>query len=163
MTGNGERPTDGVLSARIEEVAGEVATVRRGVGELSEAIAALAVQAARVRPIHWPDLQTVEHAERYGELLAWMREVFVERYAVEAEALTECWWRHPAAVDLLTATWQSWVMVYRNPASGTGAAVTWQQVTLPTTTARLRLLLGNCQRQHVDDPDVRAMVTGGWG
>jgi hypothetical protein len=160
---NGQRPGVAILGGRVDALERDLATVRQAVTDLTEAINALAVQAARSRPIHWPDLAGDEHAARHAELLAWMREVLVERYPMDAEALTPCWWQHPTAVDLLTATWQSWMGVYRNPAASVTSQVAWQHVTLPTTSARLRVVLGNCARQHVDDPHQPELVTGGWG
>jgi len=164
VSGNGDRPADRMLRGRVDELDRDLQVTRAAVKALSESITAMAVQAARVRPIHWPDLPNDQHAARYTELLAWMREVLVERYPFDAEALTPCWWRHPTAVDLLTAAWQSWTAVYRNPAASVDRQVTWQHTTRPTTTFQLRLALSNCSgAKHVDDPHQPELVTGAWG
>jgi len=107
---------------------GEIKTLRRtlvalarSVTELSERVDELTPKAPDVtaHAFWWPDL-TADAAEKaWGVLATWVEAVIVERYR---QSIKPCWYRHPGAVDLLSATRLAWAAAYRTEASPTAVA-----------------------------------------
>jgi hypothetical protein len=98
-----------------------VLALAQGVTKLSERVDELAPKTPDVMAgaFWWPDLTAQAAEKAWGVLGSWVEDVIVERYH---ESIKPCWYRHPRAVDLLSAMRQAWAAAYRTDAPPTAAA-----------------------------------------
>jgi hypothetical protein len=99
-----------------------------------------------------------EHEKRWGEFLSWLRDVLARRYPADAATLAECWRKHPAAVDALTAAWLTWQAAYLNRAAEPRDAATWQVQWRPQLVALAAAELSRCR--HAREHKALATVPG---
>lgn len=133
--GGGADPTPrggdryGVVPASLEEVAAEVALLRVDVDDLSAAVMQLAAdEERRVGPSRW-SWRHADHAsaaqlwEELSDFVDWL----VGRYQLTTEAATvpPCWYRHPVAVEELTALMAAWRVAYHGPSAPRDDLVAW--------------------------------------
>lgn len=121
-------------TARILAMQGDVRQLRdrfdtledqvSGIAEAIEELGARQKQ-SKPAPAHWPAMGE-EGAERWTELLTWLRDVLAARYPADARRLTPCWEQHPATVDALTSLWLTWQASYLNRAADARDAADWQ-------------------------------------
>jgi hypothetical protein len=115
--------------AVLREQTGDVSKVRQELDELGEGVADLASRVSRLvsspsmdgrpRPYWLPALEG-EAAERAWRVLGgWVSDVVVGRYQ---HSVKPCWYRHPLAVDILTACYLAWSAAYNEQAAATAPA-----------------------------------------
>ncbi|MEE4546251.1 hypothetical protein V2S66_30335 [Streptomyces sp. V4-01] len=87
-----------------------------------------------------------------AEWLGWLH----TRYPL-ADDLPACWWRHPAAVDTVTALHNAWSAAYEGAGADGRAQLEWQTRWLPAALTAVRAWLpASCfQGAHSDDPAAR--------
>ena len=114
-------------------------------------------------PWAWAHLDSEEQRALFEELREWV-DWMVVRYHVSNEAyrLQPCWYRHPVAVEELTALMVAWKAEYSQPKASTGLT-TWHSQSLWPALLRLNndlKLFTACQREgaHVAK-DVEPEVT----
>src|SRR4051812_21801924 len=96
----------------------------------------------------WPDLAAEAAEVAWCVLATWVEDVIVERYC---ESIKPCWYRHPRAVDLLTAMRLAWAAAYRTDATPTAAAE-WHDRWLPHLWRLVEQETNSCtEREHRPD------------
>jgi hypothetical protein len=138
------------LSRQVEAVRAEVAglaTLASRVRTLADRVAELAAvrsgDGTAVAPVSWFDLDADRAASALVELTRWIRTV-LSHYTVASRELTDCWHRHPAAVDGLLALRSSWQSAYHGPGARPESAVDWHIRQLPGLADLLREELRAC-------------------
>ncbi|MEU8244062.1 hypothetical protein AB0C07_37890 [Actinoplanes missouriensis] len=116
-------------------------------------------------------------AQLWEELISWVNWL-VPRYELTGEAapIAPCWYRHPVAVEELTALMASWQAAYQGrPETPRDDLIAWHDRWLWPTIDRLQARAGwrGCidHKQHQDrilrswdpDPDMAATVAGWTG
>lgn len=98
------------------------------------------------KPVDW---LTVTGAERFAawQGLAMFVETLVFRYNLQMD-IRPCWWRHPGAVEELTALWHTRVASYGED-TNLKAAMSWQD-TMHRSRDRLRPMFVSCRDEHID-------------
>ncbi|BCJ46183.1 hypothetical protein GCM10010168_51320 [Actinoplanes ianthinogenes] len=152
-------------------IAEEVALLRLDVDDLTAAVEQLSA-APGSRRWSWRDADAETAAHLWAELIDWV-DWLVPRYDLTGTAATipPCWFRHPIAVEELTALMASWHAAYRDgPAEPRDDLVAWHDRWLWPTVDRLQARAGwrGCvdNRVHQDrparawapDPQVAAFV-----
>lgn len=108
-------------------------------------------QAEAVEAWVWVDMAPDIAQERLEHLQAWMARVLVHHPRV-VSVLHPCWYRHPAAVQMLLDVCRSWDHAYlRNPLAP-HLSLTWWQRDLPCLERELARELGHCTGVR-HDPD----------
>jgi hypothetical protein len=140
------------LRGDLREVTGVVADVGLKVDELAAAMDDLqreAVGTARSAWC-WPDLDDKAAERAWETLTTWMRTYLLERYPLTRRELYPCWYRHPDAVDALSALFATWHGAYRNPEADPDRAGAWLERWLPAALRQLHEALHSCTRkEHV--------------
>lgn len=144
----------GEMQRRLYELTQRVANLE----ELSTAVEELAAELNRRRysepaGIAWLDLDSANQSRATLDALqAWMSTVLTH-YPAIVRLLRPCWYRHPAAVQLLLDLRDSWLLAYRaddDPA--VNRRMTWTCSDLPRVEERLAHEMSRCTSvQH--DPD----------
>lgn len=102
-------------------------------------------------PVRWAELKPAERAALWPEFVAWVIWV-ADRYEVTNDQLPrQCWWRHGAVVEELTALWTSHQSAYA-PGEDAGSAPHLWQDALARAIERIgRLWVGACRNGHHRD------------
>jgi hypothetical protein len=156
------------LASEMQSLAAQVVALRTQVGGLAtmaNQVAALADRVAElaavgsegsgaVGPTSWFDADPERAATDLVYLAGWVYEV-LSQYRTVAQQLTDCWRRHPAAVEGLLALRAAWFAAYRRPGARPGAAVDWHIRLLPGVVDLLREELRACsESNHAPGGDV---------
>jgi len=150
------------LPGRVEEVGEDGAQVRRLLGELSEAVAALGRRPKAVPAPSWlllpDDPQVVERV--LGELCSWLHAVFL-RYPDGTGALPECWMRHPDVVEELLWLMHAWCAAYQGATASVQLAGDWHDRQRPGVVRRILRSAGSCSAEkHLTRPEWDQYPTG---
>jgi hypothetical protein len=130
----------GSLRARLDQGSGREALIRLEIKKLGEKIDdATAKRKADDPPAPaWLGLSPDEHADRLGELRAWVEQVGFGQYPGYFERLKKCWSAHREAVIELSTLMTEWVRIYGDPGNGPlQDALVWNDKWLPGVLARL--------------------------
>lgn len=157
-------PEGTVLLALVEEqqnLSERLDALSTAVDELGAAHTELAkevhAKASRRRAPWWPLLSPEERAERWAQLVGWLRHTLLPRQPGFAVALepghagrdaTACWFRHPDVVDDLTVLYALWRAAYVEPSASALNAAEWLDRWVPTTRRRVTDALKGCTRDH---------------
>ncbi len=135
------------LDRELAQVRADVAALDRiteRVRVLADRVTELtAVRSASAGSTSWFDVGPDRAGVELTALSRWVSHVLM-RYRVGSDALTDCWRRHPAAVEALLALHSAWNAAYRNPTGRADAAVDWHIRLLPGTVGVLRDELRAC-------------------
>lgn len=102
-------------------------------------------------PVRWDDLPPAKRAKLWPEFVAWVIWL-ADRYELTTDQVPrQCWWRHGAVVEELTALWTSHQSAYAADMDGGSAPYLWQDA-LGRAIERIgRYWLGTCRNgQHKD-------------
>lgn len=101
----------------------------------------------------WRELGAEEAGALWGELEDWLGWLH-SRYPLRGR-LPACWWRHPAAVEEVTALYRAWRAAYGDPHAARYLPLDWHARWLPAALERIRAWVPSSCRagQHVDDHD----------
>lgn len=113
-------------------------------------------------PYCWRYVSAAEARGLWIRLREWVDWVNVRYFASSWESIRPCWFRHPAAVEELTALWAAWESAYRAPddgGEGFSDAALWWHEKLHTVVLRLwDKQFAECKAGH-QEPDVYERTT----
>jgi Protein of unknown function (DUF2934) len=162
------------LATKVTAMRGDItdqAAILASLDGLDETVAELAAQISalapaiemdngyRLRaPVKWWSISPEEKAEAVAHLRAWVQDVYVPGFGRMAEALPECWSRHPfclLTVEYLSELWCLFQL--REPRTTSSLANLAELVTriLPTAVAQMAAECKGC-----DHPSGRIPVNG---
>lgn len=133
--------------ARLEAEVADLRLLRTAVEELADRVLDDREPdgAAAVNPRAWAELGAEQARAALEELRLWMAAVLVHHPRVVG-MLRPCWYRHPAAVQLLLDARTAWLAAYRG-ADGGGAAtraLDWSRCDLPHLEEGLAREMSRC-------------------
>ena len=112
-------------------------------------------------PYCWRHVSAAEARGLWVRLREWVDWVNGRYFSSSWESIRPCWFRHPAAVEELTALWAAWEAAYRSSDEGEGFsdAALWWHEKLHTVVHRLwDEQFAECKAGH-QEPDVYERVT----
>lgn len=112
-------------------------------------------------PYCWRHVSAAEARGLWVRLREWVDWVNGRYFSSSWESIRPCWFRHPAAVEELTALWAAWESAYRASDEGEGFsdAALWWHEKLHTVVHRLwDEQFAECKARH-QEPDVYERVT----
>ncbi len=112
-------------------------------------------------PYCWKHVSASEARGLWIRLREWVDWVNARYFSSSWESIRPCWFRHPAAVEELTALWAAWEAAYRASDDGDGFsdAALWWHEKLHTVVHRLwDEQFAECKAGH-QEPDVYERVT----
>lgn len=112
-------------------------------------------------PYCWRYVSAAEARGLWVRLREWVDWVNGRYFASSWESIRPCWFRHPAAVEELTALWAAWEAAYRATDDGDGFsdAALWWHEKLHTVVHRLwDEQFAECKAGH-QEPDIYARTT----
>lgn len=112
-------------------------------------------------PYCWRYVSAAEARGLWIRLRDWVDWVNGRYFASSWESIRPCWFRHPAAVEELTALWAAWEAAYRSSDEGEGFsdAALWWHEKLHTVVHRLwDEQFAECKAGH-QEPDIYARTT----
>ncbi|BDH10474.1 hypothetical protein [Streptomyces hygroscopicus] len=100
-------------------------------------------------PVCWDDLSAEELAMLWPAFVAWVLWL-ADKYELVTDQLPrQCWWRHGAVVEELTALWTSHQSAYASGEDGGSAPYLWQDALARAIERIGRNWLGTCRNgQH---------------
>lgn len=112
-------------------------------------------------PYCWRHVSAAEARGLWVRLREWVDWVNGRYFVSSWESIRPCWFRHPAAVEELTALWAAWESAYRAPDEGEGfsdAALWWHEKLHAVVHRLWDEQFAECKAGH-QDPDVYERVT----
>ena len=112
-------------------------------------------------PYCWKHVSASEARGLWVRLREWVDWVNARYFGSSWESIRPCWFRHPAAVEELTALWAAWEAAYRakDDDDGFSDAALWWHEKLHTVVHRLwDEQFAECKAGH-QEPDVYERVT----
>lgn len=109
----------------------------------------------------WKHVSASEARGLWIRLREWVDWVNARYFSSSWESIRPCWFRHPAAVEELTALWAAWESAYRSSDEGEGFsdAALWWHEKLHTVVHRLwDEQFAECKAGH-QEPDTYARTT----
>ena len=140
------------LTAQIAQLRSEVAglaALGAQVATLADRVTALVTGlrhgsgATSEGQLSWFDADAERAASLLVDLGLWVHGV-ASQYRSVQQQLSNCWYRHPAAVESLNALRAAWFAAYRDPSARPSAAVDWHIRQLPGVADLLRDELRGC-------------------
>lgn len=119
------------------------------------------IEPAAYVPYCWKHVSASEARGLWVRLREWVDWVNARYFSSSWESIRPCWFRHPAAVEELTALWAAWESAYRASDEGEGFsdAALWWHEKLHTVVHRLwDEQFAECKAGH-QEPDVYERVT----
>ncbi|GAB2883258.1 hypothetical protein GCM10027074_59740 [Streptomyces deserti] len=100
-------------------------------------------------PVRWDELDAEERAVLWPQFVRWVIWV-ADRYEMTTDQLPrQCWWKHGAVVEELTALWTSHESAYASGEDGGSAPYLWQDALARALERMGRFWLGSCRNgQH---------------
>lgn len=120
-----------------------------------------AAEPAPYVPYCWKHVSASEAHGLWIRLREWVDWANGRYFGSSWESIRPCWFRHPAAVEELTALWAAWEAAYRATDDGDGFsdAALWWHEKLHTVVHRLwDEQFAECKAGH-QEPDVYERVT----
>lgn len=112
-------------------------------------------------PYCWRHVSAAEARGLWVRLREWVDWVNGRYFASSWESIRPCWFRHPAAVEELTALWAAWESAYRATDEGEGfsdAALWWHEKLHAVVHRLWEEQFAECKAGH-QDPDVYERAT----
>jgi hypothetical protein len=112
-------------------------------------------------PYCWKHVSASEARGLWVRLREWVDWVNGRYFASSWESIRPCWFRHPAAVEELTALWAAWESAYRAADEGEGfsdAALWWHEKLHAVVHRLWDEQFAECKAGH-QDPDVYERAT----
>lgn len=112
-------------------------------------------------PYCWRHVSAAEARGLWVRLREWVDWVNARYFSSSWESIRPCWFRHPAAVEELTALWAAWESAYRASDEGEGfsdAALWWHEKLHAVVHRLWEEQFAECKAGH-QDPDVYERVT----
>lgn len=112
-------------------------------------------------PYCWRYVSAAEARGLWVRLREWVDWVNGRYFASSWESIRPCWFRHPAAVEELTALWAAWESAYRATDEGEGfsdAALWWHEKLHAVVHRLWDEQFAECKAGH-QDPDVYERAT----
>lgn len=112
-------------------------------------------------PYCWRYVSAAEARGLWVRLREWVDWVNARYFSSSWESIRPCWFRHPAAVEELTALWAAWESAYRAPDEGEGfsdAALWWHEKLHAVVHRLWDEQFAECKAGH-QDPDVYERAT----
>ena len=149
-----EAGLDPDLAERLEELAERVAEVSNLQQQAMEA-------GSGKGPVwDWTKMTAEQAADAWGELVTWIEQVLLPRNPSMLASMpphrsgiarmggewAPCWYRHPDAVDELSALYGVWKAAFTGADASAARVAEWRDRWLPGTRARLAAILADCQR-----------------
>lgn len=142
---------------QLESVGPVPVSVSSGDAQVQETTA----EPAAYVPYCWKHVSASEARGLWIRLREWVDWVNGRYFASSWESIRPCWFRHPAAVEELTALWAAWEAAYRSSDEGEGFsdAALWWHEKLHTVVHRLwDEQFAECKAGH-QEPDVYKRAT----
>ncbi|WP_037620137.1 hypothetical protein [Streptomyces aureus] len=100
-------------------------------------------------PVRWQELDAEQHAVLWPQFVSWVIWA-ADRYEMTTDQLPrQCWWKHGAVVEELTALWTSHESAYASGEDGGSAPYLWQDALARALERMGRFWLGSCRNgQH---------------
>ena len=100
-------------------------------------------------PVRWHELDAEQHAVLWPQFVSWVIWM-ADRYEMTTDQLPrQCWWKHGAVVEELTALWTSYESAYASGEDGGSAPYLWQDALARAVERMGRFWLGSCRNgQH---------------
>ncbi|MBC9728229.1 hypothetical protein [Streptomyces sp. TRM68367] len=100
-------------------------------------------------PVRWHELAAEQHAVLWPQFVSWVIWA-ADRYEMTTDQLPrQCWWKHGAVVEELTALWTSHESAYASGEDGGSAPYLWQDALARALERLGRFWLGSCRNgQH---------------
>lgn len=148
------------LRQRIEQLesAGPVPAAVGGDYEVQDVAPA---EPAPYVPYCWKHVSASEARGLWVRLREWVDWVNARYFSSSWESIRPCWFRHPAAVEELTALWAAWESAYRASDEGEGfsdAALWWHEKLHAVVHRLWDEQFAECKAGH-QDPDVYERAT----
>lgn len=112
-------------------------------------------------PYCWRYVSAAEARGLWIRLREWVDWVNVRYFGSSWESIRPCWFRHPAAVEELTALWAAWESAYRATDDGDGfsdAALWWHEKLHAVVHRLWEEQFAECKAAH-QEPDTYARTT----
>lgn len=112
-------------------------------------------------PYCWKHVSASEARGLWVRLREWVDWVNARYFSSSWESIRPCWFRHPAAVEELTALWAAWESAYRATDDGDGfsdAALWWHEKLHAVVHRLWDEQFAECKAGH-QEPDVYERVT----
>lgn len=112
-------------------------------------------------PYCWRHVSAAEARGLWVRLREWVDWVNARYFASSWESIRPCWFRHPAAVEELTALWAAWESAYRATDEGEGfsdAALWWHEKLHAVVHRLWDEQFAECKAGH-QDPDMYERTT----
>ena len=112
-------------------------------------------------PYCWKHVSASEARGLWVRLREWVDWVNARYFSSSWESIRPCWFRHPAAVEELTALWAAWESAYRAADEGEGfsdAALWWHEKLHAVVHRLWDEQFAECKAGH-QDPDVYERAT----
>lgn len=112
-------------------------------------------------PYCWKHVSASEARGLWVRLREWVDWVNARYFSSSWESIRPCWFRHPAAVEELTALWAAWESAYRASDEGEGfsdAALWWHEKLHAVVHRLWDEQFAECKAGH-QDPDVYERAT----
>jgi hypothetical protein len=147
------------LQHQLADVIDELADLSVRVTDLAAEVAALTKEHTETPTAPcWVDLDQNTAEKAWAALRAWVIDVLFGRYPHTADQhkdahIPPCWYRHPSAVEELSALHVTWCAAFRDPTAQPTTANEWHR-RLTDAVSRIGDQL-NCKGGHYDDSIVQ--------
>ena len=151
------------LRGRVRDLSAVTANLGVKVDALAAAVADVAHAPQRgAGPVWcWPDLDADAAQQAWTTLTTWMREYLLDRYPLARRAVYPCWYRHPEAVDALSALFATWQTAYHDASADSDRAASWLERWLPAALRQLNEALHSCTRKEHTVPGPHGELVDG--
>lgn len=98
--------------------------------------------------INWREIESDERHEAAQKLIDWVHHWLIPRYALQDKDLPQCWWRHGALIEELSALHTAWLVAFDETDGGNGPIGWHERFAL----GRTRMKVGCAGGTHRDKP-----------
>jgi len=104
--------------------------------------------------VNWREIADEDRAEACRALAEWVQDWLVPRYALTRKVIPDCWYRHSAMVEELSALHTAWLVAFDETDAGYGPIGWHERFALARTREAFR---EKCPEGHRDERPPRTM------
>lgn len=104
--------------------------------------------------VNWRDIDDEDREEACRALAEWVQDWLVPRYALTRKVVPDCWYRHPAMVEELSALHTAWMVAFDETDAGYGPIGWHERFALARAREAFR---EKCAEGHRDERSPRTM------
>ena len=98
--------------------------------------------------INWRKIEAAERDKAARDLIDWVHNWLIPRYALQEKDLPDCWWRHGMLIEELSALHTAWLVAFHETDGGHGPIGWHERFAL----ARTRMKVSCAGGTHRDKP-----------